>query len=59
MPDRKSGNGRDGVDSVAEWREVTGSGYQLYAADMANRCQQIKKLKGDRFTLQEIKQRLS
>jgi DNA-binding transcriptional MerR regulator len=39
--------------------EVTGSGYQLYAADTVNRCQQIKKLKGDRFTLQEIKQQLS
>jgi DNA-binding transcriptional MerR regulator len=44
---------------LLEVAEVTESGYQLYAADMANRCQQIKKLKGDRFTLQEIKQQLS
>ncbi len=44
---------------LLEVAEVTESGYQLYAADMANRCKQIKKLKGERLTLEEIKGLLS
>lgn len=39
--------------------EVTESGYQLYAPDMLQRCEQIKKLKIERHTLEEIKQILS
>jgi Fic family protein len=46
-------------EGLLEVAEVTKSGYQLYAADMATRCKQIKKLKGKRFTLEEIKRRLS
>ncbi len=34
------------------------SGYQLYAADMIARCQQIKKLKNQRLTIEEIKKLL-
>jgi len=40
---------------LLEVAEVTDSGYQLYAAEMAARCKQIKQLKGERFTLEEIK----
>ena len=45
-------------EGLLEVAEVTESGYQLYAADMAQRCKQIKKLKGERFTLEEIKRKL-
>lgn len=38
--------------------DVTASGYQLYAPDMAARCERIKTLKGERFTLEEIKAEL-
>lgn len=44
---------------LLEVAEVTESGYQLYAADMAARCKQIKKLKDERFTLEEIKGKVS
>ncbi len=46
-------------EGLLEVAEVTRSGYQLYAADMAQRCEQIKALKSERLTLEEIKQRLS
>lgn len=44
---------------LLEVAEVTDSGYQLYAADMVQRCEQIKQLKSERRTLEEIKQMLS
>ncbi|MEQ1789340.1 MAG: Fic family protein [Rickettsiales bacterium] len=43
-------------EGLLEVAEITESGYQLYAADMAQRCEMIKKLKGKRLTLEEIKQ---
>ncbi len=43
---------------LLEVAEVTESGYQLYAADMVQRCEQIKRLKSERHTLEEIKQLL-
>ncbi len=43
---------------LLEVAEVTASSYQLYAADMTARCQLIKKLKSERFTLAEIKERI-
>ncbi|MEI7669550.1 MAG: Fic family protein [Pseudomonadota bacterium] len=43
---------------LLEVAEVTKSGYQLYATDMIMRCKQIKKLKGERFTLEEIKDKI-
>jgi len=47
---------KEGLLDIAD---VTESGYQLYAPDMVQRCEQIKKLKGERLTLNEIKQQLS
>ena len=44
-----------GLLSVAE---VTEAGYQLYASDMIHRIKQINTLKEQRFTLQEIKEKL-
>ena len=46
------------TEGLLEVAEATKSGYQLYAADMVKRCQHIQKLKGQRFTLKEIKQKL-
>lgn len=43
---------------LLEVAEVTESGYQLFAADMVQRCGEIKKLKGERRTLEEIKRLL-
>ena len=45
-------------EGLLEVAEVTKSGYQLYAADMKPRCEQIKALKRERWTLEEIQQRL-
>ncbi|MDB5340908.1 MAG: fic [Planctomycetaceae bacterium] len=42
-------------EGLLEVAEVTESGYQLYAADMVQRCEQIKQLKSQRHTLEEIK----
>lgn len=39
--------------------ETTASGYQLYAPDMIGRVGRIKKLKEQRFTLREIKEKIS
>ncbi len=36
----------------------TKSGYQLYASDMVKRCEEIKKFKKQRLSIQEIKQRI-
>jgi Fic family protein len=46
---------KEGLLNVAE---VTKSGYQLYSGDMILRCKEIKKLKSERLTLEEIKQYL-
>lgn len=45
-------------EGLLEVAEITPSGYQLYAADMAERCAQILKLKAQRLTLHEIKNTL-
>lgn len=45
-------------EGLLEVAEVTKSGYQLYATDMIDRCNQIKKLKGERLTIEEIKKRI-
>lgn len=37
--------------------ELTESGYQLYAPEMKARCEEIKALKEQRLTLEEIKRR--
>lgn len=43
---------------LLEVADVTGSGYQLYSPEMADRVAQIKKLKSRRLTLSEIKERI-
>ncbi len=47
---------KEGLLQVAE---VTEAGYQLYATEMIERIKQIHALKKQRFTLQEIKEKLS
>lgn len=47
---------KEGLLRVAE---VTEAGYQLYAPEMIERIKQIHTLKEQRFTLQEIKEKLS
>ena len=47
---------KEGLLSVAE---VTAAGYQLYAPEMIERVKKIHALKKRRFTLQEIKEKLS
>ena len=47
---------KEGLLQVAE---VTEAGYQLYASEMIERIKQIHTLKEQRFTLQEIKEKLS
>lgn len=47
---------QEGLLNVAE---VTQSGYQLYSTDMIERCKHIKKLKGQRYTLEEIKHKVN
>lgn len=46
-------------EGLLEVAEVTESGYQLYAPDMVQRCERIKKLKGERHTLAKIREFLS
>lgn len=46
-------------EGLLEIAEVTASGYQLYATEMIARCRQIQGLKSERFTLEEIKLKLS
>ncbi len=43
---------------LLEVADVTASGYQLYSPEMADRVAQIKKLKSQRLTLSEIKERI-
>ncbi len=47
---------KEGLLQVAE---VTEAGYQLYAPEMIERIKQIHAFKEQRFTLQEIKEKLS
>lgn len=47
---------KEGLLDVAE---VTASGYQLYAPEMVERVKKIHALKKERYTLAEIKQKLS
>jgi Fic family protein len=47
---------KEGLLQVAE---VTEAGYQLYASEIIERIKQIHALKEQRFTLQEIKEKLS
>ena len=44
-------------EGLLEVAEVTESGYQLYAPEMKTRCDEIKTLKEQRLTLEEIKRR--
>jgi Fic family protein len=46
-------------EGLLSFSEITPAGYQLYAPEMVIRIQQIHDLKKQRFTLQEIKERLS
>lgn len=46
-------------EGLLEVAEITQAGYQLYASEMINRIKQIHALKEQRFTLQEIKDKLS
>ena len=46
-------------EGLLEVAEITKAGYQLYAPDMAQRIQQIHALKEQRFTLKEIKKKIS
>jgi MerR HTH family regulatory protein len=39
---------------LLEVAEVTAAGYQLFAADMAARCADIRRMQGERLTLAEI-----
>ncbi len=45
-------------EGLLEVAEVTPSGYQLYARDMVQRCDRIKQLKAERWTLAEIRKRI-
>jgi len=45
-------------EGLLEVSELTPSGYQLFATDMIHRAEQIRKLKEERYTLREIKDRL-
>lgn len=45
-------------EGLLEIAALTESGYQLYASDMIDRCQQIKELQKQRLSLSEIKQQL-
>lgn len=47
---------QEGLLNVAE---VTQSGYQLYSIDMIERCKHIKKLKEQRYTLEEIRHKIN
>ncbi len=47
---------REGLLDVAE---ITESGYHLYTRDSITRCNRIKKLKGERLTLEEIRVKIT
>ena len=44
---------------LLEVAEVTASGYQLFAANMAARCAEIRRMQGERLTLAEMRGRIS
>ena len=46
------------TSGLLEVSETTPSGYQLFSASMVARIEEIKSLKEQRFTLQEIKSKL-
>lgn len=46
-------------EGLLDVAEVTKSGYQLFSAEMVNRCKEIKKYKARRLTLLEIKHKLA
>jgi len=46
---------KSGLIDIAE---ITPSGYQLFAHDMIKRIEKIKKLKAQRLTLEEIKEKI-
>jgi hypothetical protein len=46
---------QEGLLEVAEVRE---SGYQMFSSDKIPRCEQIRKFKGERQTLNEIRGKL-
>jgi Fic family protein len=45
-------------EGLLEVAEVTEAGYQLYASDMVERIREIHRLKAQRLTLQEIREKL-
>jgi len=46
-------------EGLLEVADTTDAGYQLYDPSMADRVQEIRRLQGERFTLKEIKAKLS
>ena len=46
-------------EGLLQAAETTASGYHLYAPDMAARCAEIKRLKAERLTIREIRERLN
>lgn len=46
-------------EGLLQLAEITDAGYQLYAPDMVERVRQINALKKQRFTLREIKEKIS
>ena len=47
------------ISGLLEVSETTASGYQLFSTSMVLRVEQIKTLKEQRFTIQEIKNKLT
>jgi Fic family protein len=45
-------------EGLLEVAEIRPSGYQMFSSEMIQRSEQIKKWKGERLTLKEIKERL-
>jgi Predicted transcriptional regulators len=46
-------------EGLLQLAEITDAGYQLYAPDMVERVRQINALKKQRFTLREIKEKIT
>ncbi|MGF1450035.1 MAG: MerR family transcriptional regulator [Opitutales bacterium] len=46
-------------EGLLEVAETTEAGYQLYHPSMAERVKEIRRLQGERFTLKEIKAKIS
>jgi len=45
-------------EGLLEVAETTGAGYHLYDPAMAERCREIRRLQGERYTLNEIRGKL-